>query len=655
MFILAAALVLSAHVLDSPDGRTRLTVDVGDALTWSVSRNGQPVTNPSRIALDVQGRGVLGARPVIGKVHNRAQNRSLKAPFYVRRAEVQDNYRELAVELRDGLGVSFRAYDDGVAYRLRTDLPGEIVINDEIVELRFDGNPTAWVGLQDCSKTNPGADCFHSSYEFNYTTLPLAELDEQGTKMVHLPALFDGGAGRPKVLVTESDLDDYPGLWLRPVAGAAAVTGTFARYPLAEKEVGAPYPSPVVTQRASYIARTRGTRQYPWRVLALADRDVDLVATDIVYRLAGEPTAGDWSWIKPGKSQSEWISDNTLYGVDFEAGYNTATYEHYIDFCKTFNLGYIFFDAGWSDVRDTSKITSTMDVRGLIRQARRENLGVVLWTNVVAIRGNIGPVLDRLRDLGANGLMVDFMNRDDQPIVRFYSDLLREAAERHLVVSFHGAYKPTGLERRFPNAVDWEAGMGFEFHKWSDKVTPEHEVTLPFIRGVVGPFDYEPGGMRNAQKKHFCIVSHHPMSQGTRIHQLAMFVVYETAFAKLGGNVSDYRREPEFTRFIGSIPTVWRETRALDGKLGDYVVLMRTAFDGSIWIAAMTDWEARRIELPLEFLGAGEFAAEIYRDGLNAAHFAIDYRREEKVVSATEKLSIPMAPGGGFVARLTKK
>jgi alpha-glucosidase len=638
--------------LGSPDRRMTVTISPGAAaLQWSVARDGLPLIGPSSIGLTVGGRS-LGAGAIRSTSRSQA-DRAIRTVFYPRREMVRDRYEQLTIVTSDGLTVIVRAYDDAVAYRLQTDVNGTIRVDDELLDVQLPDEPTVYAPLADCRKAaarDPGADCFHSSFEEPYSIGPLASLARD--RQAFLPILIDNGPGRPKVLVSEADLEDYPGVWLRPREDGRGLRGIFPRYPTAEKIVGDAYPQLVVTSRAGYIAETSGRRSYPWRVFIVADSDDQLPASDVVHRLGGDTTAGDWSWLRPGKSQSEWLWNNMLYGVDFEAGLNTATYRHYIDFAARFGLAYLFFDAGWSKVDDPLSITPGLDVAQLVREARDRNLGVVLWTSALAVGRRMDAIMDHLQRLGATGIMVDFMDRDDQPTVRFYDAVVKAAAKRRLIVTFHGAYKPTGLERRWPNAVTREGLIAFEYDKWSDVLTPEYEVTIPFIRGVVGPVDYEPGSMRNAQRESFRAIDEAPMSQGTRMHQAAMYLVYESPYAKMGGNVSDYEREPEFTRFLSGIPTLWKETRVLDARIADYLVVLRGARDGSVWIGAMTDWTPRDLQVPLAFLPAGCFSADVWQDGPNAARYGADWQHLERSVTATDTLVIRMAPGGGYAARI---
>jgi alpha-glucosidase len=661
---LVAALLLAAlaapdrpaapdrRVLRSPDGLTAVTVELADALRWSVARRGVVVLEPSEIALALDDGRVLGRAPRLARAARASADARHVVPVPTRRRVVVDRHEELRLELRDGLVVAFRAWDDAVAYRLETRIDGEIRVRDETALLRFPRGAMGWLPVADCSR-RPGQDCFHTSFEETYTVLPLATLGAQ--RRAFLPVLVEVPGG-PRVVFTEADLLDYPGLWVTGSAdGSPALRAVFPGYPLEETVMGERFPQSIVTRRAPYVAATTGRRTFPWRVLVVPDRDAQLAETDVVWRLGGETAPGDWSWVKPGKSQSEWLWDNTLYDVPFAAGYNSETYRHYIGFAERFRTGYLFFDAGWSKVTDAFDLTREIDVPGLVREARSRGVDVVLWTSSLALARQMKAALDRFREWGVAGIMVDFMDRDDQPMVSFYARAAEEAGKRRLFVDFHGSYKPTGLERRFPAALTREGLVASEWNKWTDRLTPEYEVALPFIRGLAGPMDYEPGHMRNAQREHFRIVDQQPMTQGTRVRQMAMYVVYESAWAKMGGNVSDYLREPAYTAFMASIPTTWDETRVLDGAVGDFVVTMRRAADGDVWVGAMTDWTPREIPLELGFLSEGRWEAVVHSDGPNAHRYGADWKREARDVTPADRLLVAMAPGGGWVARFRRR
>ena len=364
---------------------------------------------------------------------------------------------------------------------------------------------------------------------------------------------------------TESDLRDYPGLWLRRVHGEPALAGNFARYPLEEQMFGGEFRQSLVTRRADYLARTPGTRTFPWRVLMVSPDAAGLLGNDLVYRLASPLELQDVSWIRPGQSTEEWITSRLLYGVDFKSGLNTATYRYYIDFAAEYGVEYMMFDAGWSDADDNTKLNPAIDVPGLIAYANSKGVAVLLWNEARALMRNLEEALDRYAAWGARGIMVDFMDRDDQPMLRFQERLAREAAKRRLVVNMHGVAKPTGLQRAFPNLLTREAVLGHEYNMWSERVTPDHALTVPFVRMLAGPMDWEGGAMLNGTQKSFRVIGEQPMSQGTRTQQLAQFVIYDSPLQYLAGTPSDYRAEPEFTRFLSDIPTTWDETRPLQG------------------------------------------------------------------------------------------
>jgi len=386
-------------------------------------------------------------------------------------------------------------------------------------------------------------------------------------------------------------------------------------------------------------------------VIVIAENDRVLAETDIVYRLSGECRLDDVSWIIPGKSTSEWLIANNIYGVDFKSGWNTNTYKYYIDFGSKFGLQYILFDAGWSKPQDVFELNPEMDMEYLTSYARQKNVGLVLWTSALAMDRQMEAALEQFSEWGVKGIMVDFMNRDDQPTINFLHKVAEKAAEKHIIVDFHGVSKPEGLHRKYPNVMTREGFIAYEYDKWSDILTPEYEVTIPFIRMVAGPMDYEPGTMQNAQKHDFRMTDERPMSQGTRIHQMAMFVVYESPYAKMGGNPSDYLREPEYTQFIVDIPTVWDETKVLEAKVSDYIITIRKAENGDFYVAGMTDWSPRKLTINCSFLDEGEYTTVIYQDGINADRYASDYKRIEIKVNKSSILNIEMAPGGGWVGR----
>ncbi len=407
-------------------------------------------------------------------------------------------------------------------------------------------------------------------------------------------------------------------------------------------------------ERADYIARTSGERTFPWRILIIAREDADLIENTMVYRLAPKLELVDTSWIRPGKVAWDWWNANNIYGVDFRAGVNTETYRYYIDFAADHGIEYVILDEGWYGLGDLFDINPEIDMEELLSHARDRGVGIILWVVWKTLDDQLQPALDQFERWGVAGIKVDFMQRDDQLMVHYYWKIAAEAAKRRLLVDFHGAYKPAGLRRAYPNVLTREGVRGLENSKWSEHPTPEHNVTLPFTRMLAGPVDYTPGAMINAQEKNFHPVFTRPMSLGTRCHQLAMYVVFESPLQMLADSPSNYLREPECLSFLSAVPTVWDETRVLAARVGDYVALARR--HGDEWyIGAMTDWTPRELALDLSFLGEGAFCIEIFEDGVNADRNAIDYRRVEKTIMADERLTISLATGGGWAARITPR
>ncbi len=646
---LALPVAAETHRLRAPTEALEAVIRADDALTLEVKFRGRTVARTPAIGLDVDGQLRANALPRVSGTSRRKVNAVIRPAVAEKRAVIPDRFNELRLSFGPTLAATFRVYDDGVAYRFETAIEGEVVVRNESAGLQFASGDTVWMALVTC-RAEPGVDCIQSNHEENYQQLAVDAVPEG--RLAYLPVTVQTPGGY--VAFTESDLRDYPGLWLRRVPGEPAMAGDFARYPLEQQVFGGEFKQSLITRRADFLARTSGKRTFPWRVLMVSPDAAGLLGNDLVYRLASPLELQDVSWIRPGQSTEEWITSRLLHGVDFKSGLNTATYRHYIDFAAEYGVEYMMFDAGWSDPGDNTRLNSDIDVPALIAYANSKGVGILLWNEVHALSRNLEEALDRYAAWGARGIMADFMDRDDQPMLRFQEHLAREAAKRKLVVNLHGVAKPTGLQRAYPNLLTREAVLGHEYNMWSDRVTPEHAVTVPFTRMLAGPMDWEGGAMINGTQKTFRVVFEQPMSQGTRTQQLAQYVVYDSPLQYLAGTPSDYRAAPEFTRFITGIPTTWDETRPLQGAIGDYVVVARRK--GDAWyVAAMTDWTARKLDVPLSFLAQGEYTATVVADGMNADRYAADYRIETHEVGARGSLGIELAPGGGYVARITPR
>jgi alpha-glucosidase len=537
-------------------------------------------------------------------------------------------------------------YNDGVAYRFLTHVNDSIVVQEETAEFHFQRNYPVYFS-QVVKRQN--ADIFHTSFEEPYEIKTLDSLTQKN--LCFTPTLVSVQEDI-KVLITESDLEDYPGMFLSG-HGDNSLWGTFAPYPLEEKVAEGEFPQAIVTNRADYIARTKGNRSFPWRVLIIASADKELPANDLVYRLASPSRVKDVSWIKPGKATDEWIIGVNLFNVPFKSGVNTATYKYYIDFARRFGFERIMMDAGWSDYKDLFKINPAINMDEIAAYTREKNIKLSMWTLAMTLEKQLEPALAQFNKWGVDFVMTDFMDRDDQEMVNFYHTIAEACARHRIMIMYHGAFKTAGFNRTWPNAVTREGVLGSEYNIWSEKATPEHDLLLPFIRMAAGPMDYEPGILDNATAKTFRAIGDKVMSMGTRCHQAAMFVVYESPIQIFSGNPSQGLLEPDFMELIGSIPTTWDTTIVIDGKVGDYILTARKK--GKDWfIGAMTDWSTRELTLTLSFLEEGGYEAIICADGINADRYPSDYTLQKRQVVKNESLPAKMSPGGGYLLRLRK-
>jgi len=623
--------------ISSPDGKLTLSVQFGAEPRYRLEWNGKPLLleAPLQLYLGEGGEPAFTGQPNSSRAVTR--DTVIEPVVPETRSRIRDHFNGVEVSFAGGWILDLRAYDRGVAYRYRWEGAGPLMVQDETLEIRFPGDAALWY---------PAEDSFLTHQERVYRELVLSDVPTD--TMASIPVLA-APEGLPRVLITEADLQSYPGFYLRP-GRDGGLAGVFPAYPAVEEQIRDR--TVRVVEREPYLARTEGPRTFPWRVFIVAEEDRELVDNTLVYQLAPGLEISDPSWIRPGKVAWDWWNASSLYGVDFRSGLNTETYLHFIDFAAENGIEYIILDEGWSDPADLEALNIQMDLPALLRHGKEKGVGIILWVVWKTLADDMEGTMDRFARWGVAGIKVDFMQRDDQPMVEYYWQVAREASERHLLVDFHGAYKPTGLRRAYPNVLTREGVMGLEHSKWSPQPTPDHNLTLPFIRMVAGPMDYTPGAMRNAQERQFNPVFDRPMSLGTRVHQMAMYVVYESPLQMLADSPSNYSNAPECLSFIVGVPTVWDETVVLTGKVGDWIALARRR--GEVWyLGAMTDWVPRDLELDLSFLGDGRWEVEIFEDGANAERNAEDYRRLERTLDADRPLRIRMGPGGGWAARLT--
>lgn len=492
---------------------------------------------------------------------------------------------------------------------------------------------------------------FQTSFEHTYNFKRLADFPQ--TSIAYSPILIVPEAN-PKIAITESDLEEYPGLFVTGT-GSDALKAVFAPYPLEEKIMWANFSQKQVAKKAGYIARTKGTRSFPWRVFMIAEADKDLPSNDLVYRLAPPSRLKDVSWITPGNITDEWIIDINLFNVPFKAGLNTASYKYYIDFAKRFGFDRIMMDAGWSDNNNLLKVVPGINMDTIVAYAKKQGVKIAMWTLALTLDRQLDSALAQFNKWGIDFIMTDFIDRDDQLAVAFHHRIAKACAERKIMVMFHGSYPPKGFNRTYPNAVAREAVLGSEYNMWSDKPTPAHDLLLPFTRMLAGSLDYEPGMLNNATQKSFRPIEGHVMSQGTRAHQLAMLAVYDSPIQFFAGNPSQGLLEPRFMELWGSVPTTWDETKILDAKVGEHIVTARN--NGADWyVGGMTNWTERDLRINFDFLDANsQYKATICKDGINANRYAADYVIENLTVKKNDDLNIHLAQGGGFLIKLIKQ
>ena len=630
----------------SPDGKINLSVEISAKTSWSVTHESDTIIAPSTISLTLANGEVLGDHPDIISAKTISVNHVITTPIYKKKSVI-DNYTQLTLQCKGDYGVIVRAYNDGVAYRFFTNKKGDILILSEEANFNFDNDYNCFVPhVRDFRGEN---DQFIQSFEALYTEAPISKLTPD--TLGFLPALIETGS--KKAVILEAGLEDYPGMFIKPNSNRSnGFKGVFASYPLEEFQGGFHKLNTMVSKRADYIARVNGTKDFPWRIVVIADNDAALLNNDMVQKLSAPSRLTDISWIKPGKVAWDWWNDWNISHVDFRAGINTETYKYYIDFASANKLEYIILDEGWSNDLDLMDVSPKLNLQEIIDYGKQKNVGVILWASWYATSQKTEEAFSKYATMGVKGFKIDFMDRDDQKMVNSLYAISKRAADHKLLLDYHGMYKPTGMNRAYPNILNFEGVKGMENVKWTpDDDVPRYDVSIPFIRMVAGPMDYTPGAMRNSIKANFRPNNSLPMSQGTRCHQLAMYVVFEAPLQMLADNPTAYMKEQESTDFISKVPTVFDETVALGGKVSEYAAIARRK-DNTWYVGALSNWNARDITIDFSFLGAGNFEAEVFKDGINADRDATDYKKEVVKVSMKDKLTIHLSNGGGWAARI---
>ena len=627
------------HTLASPNGQLIMKIDISQKITYSIiSKKGDTLIAPSTISMQLENGSVFGKNAHVKKSRKHSYDQ-IQTPVVPRKyKEIRNHYNQIKFYFRGDYNLTFRMFNDGAAYRWESNLKGDLIVKSEQAQFLFSQNDKVWF---------PEVKSFYGHQEEEYKILKLSNINP---KRFAYKGILVSLKNNYKVLLTEADLEDYPGIYYAGIGkGKYGFSAIFPGYPLKTQQHGDR--DVRVTQTADYLAKTKGTRTFPWRVMVITDSDTKLVASALVWKLSPKLQLTNVSWIKPGKVAWDWWNALNIYGVDFHSGINTPTYQYFIDFAHDYKIPYIMLDEGWYELDDVLKVNKELNLKKLLAYAAKKQVGIILWVSWKALNDKMDEALKTFEKWGVKGIKVDFMQRDDQWMVDYYWRVAKKAAQHHLLVDYHGAYQPTGLRRAFPNVITREGVAGLEHDKWDKKANPRHDVTLPFTRMVCGPMDYTPGAMLNANRKDFRNVVDEPMSMGTRCHQLAMYVVFESPLQMLADNPSNYRKEKDAMDFLSQVPTVWDTTVVLDAKVGAYILVARKS--GNKWyLGAMDNWVKRDLTVPFTFLDNKGYILDSWQDGMNADRHAADYKRSQLRVKKNSKIKIHLAPGGGWVGIL---
>ena len=652
--ILSSGIVCSAqktYEVVSPDQTLKASVSVCDgAIKYSVEKDGMTILSSSEISMTLGDCTTYDGSVKFRKVVKSASDNMLDAPFY-KKSKVKENYNQALLQFKT-FDLVFRVYDAGVAYRFVSKSKTPFKVKAEKAEFAFPADWTMYVPYV-CQHTSSLESQYFNSFENIYEHVNLSEWNKE--RLAFLPLMVESPDGY-KINIMESALMNYPGMYLYNSDADASLEARFAPVPKDVRQGGHNNLQGLVESRENYIAAYDGATAFPWRIISVSSQDKEMLDNDLVW-LLGEPADAqtDWSWVKPGKVAWEWWNCWHVTGVDFEAGVNNDTYKHYIDFASKYGIEYVILDEGWAITgnADLFDVVPEIDIAELVRYGAERNVGIVLWAGYWAFNRDMDKICAYYSDLGVKGWKIDFMDRDDQVMVDFYARAARTAAKYHQFVDFHGAYKPCGLNRTYPNVLNYEGVHGLEQMKWvkpgTDQLT--YDVTFPYIRMAAGPVDYTQGAMKNFVYKRYTPCYNDPGSQGTRCHQLGMYVVFDSPFNMLCDAPKYYEQEKECTEFIAGVPTVWDETLAIDGKVGEYIVIARRS--GDTWfIGGITGQDACDVNIDLSFLGEGKWKMTLFTDGINSERHAEDYKKVENEVNGS--LTVHMSKGGGFALKLSK-
>jgi len=632
------------YTLSSPDGGLKVEISTGDGLSYRIMHENDTILSHSNIGLVLADGTLVGKSSRVTRERRKKIEDKVESPFY-RFKEFIAACNELDLKLQGGFGVTFRAYDDGVAYRFYTTVASEVTVKDEMAEFNFPQDYTAYLPYTTNDK-KPMAMAFQNVYD-------ITPLSKAQPKLAFLPVTVD--CGSVKLTLLESDLEAYPGMFVQSQQGKYGLKGVFAPYP-AKTDFYPWRKQEYVTETTDFISRSRGSRSYPWRVLAITEKDTDMPVNNLVYALASPNRIGDTSWVKTGKVAWDWWNDWNLKGVPFKAGINMDTYKYYIDFASRNGIEFIVLDEGWYDPKSGDMLTviPELDLPELIAYGKSKGVEIVLWTVFNVLDSQLEAACKKYADMGIKGFKVDFLDRDDQTAVEMVYRIAEMTARYKLTLDLHGIYKPTGINRTYPHIINFESVFGMEEVKWTDikNNMPLYDVTFPYIRMMAGPVDYTPGAMRNATKADWRAMYYTPASMGTRCHQLAAYIVHDSPFTMLCDAPTNYLNEQECVDFIASLPVEVDSTFIASGELGKYIVTVRKK-DVNWYIGGMTNWDERDVQLDFSFLPEGmSYTAVLFKDGVNANKQAEDYRKETIRIDKDSRLTLHLASGGGFAMKL---
>ena len=625
-------------LLNSPDNKLAAEIEIDQSIRVKIVKNGESVVNLEGLSLELAAKLKQLSKLRVIKTARTSANEEIQ-PFIHEKSKTYRNlYNELSIGLNLNMGLTFRLFNEGFAYRISSSIKDSLTIRKENLKIQFQEGDS--VRFQQ-------SPTFSSAYETPYEFKKISELENKN--LCNLPILIQKKNGT-FVMFTESDLYNFPGLWVNGT-GSNELIAVNPHYPKNLLTDGNVYSHGQVTGIADYIAKVKGTRTFPWRLFAITDHEDGLISNNMVYLLASPTELKDVSWIKPGVVMFDWWGKNNIYGVDFKAGINTETAKYYIDFCAAHGFRYFLFDDGWCPKEDLLHEVKGLNLVEVTAYARGKGVDIMLWVMWNGLKKQWTEAFDQFQKWGIKGIKMDFMNRDDQQMVEFYEAVAGKCAEMKMVVDFHGAYKPCGLSRKYPNVLTREALIEFEYNGGNSWDNPTHHNLLPYIRMFTGPMDYIPATMRNSTSGNFRPVGDYPMGQGTRAHAMALFVILSSPMEMLPDSPSDYYREKECTQFLSKIPVQWDETLLLRGKISKFTVLARRSGD-DWYVSAITNEQERTLELRTDFLKQGKYRVEAIQDGINATARAEDYKKIERIITAGDSIKINMAPGGGWIARI---